>query len=475
MRVLIFGLIVIIGIILVSFFTSTEIWAQNSVTSQYGGLNTDQAVYSLERHEIAYVNISGVGPDTNTRERISIIITLPDSTKSNHSVFSTDDGAFQLIFPIPYDALGNYKVFASMSGKILGEIYFSVEENTKDSTNQNSPQIPTLPNTTSPNISSLITIRTDSPSYELGDIIHISGTVPNYDPLDSNNQMDVSVQIINSKNNIVTISQISPNPDSTYSLTVKSEGALWKFAGEYTVRANFFQQNAFTTFKYFIPITPPTSTPLSTTTPLSTPTFKTPSKITTQLTLNSIPDSFEVTSSSSKASVTFSGTLRMSDGTPISGEDVFVKDTSNNIILKFQTNNAGKFSGIWKHAQWGNNYKMQAFYDGSNDTKPSKSNTESFNVKLKPVSTTPKSTLSPSSTQDNSWIALIAVLVIIAVVIIVVKYKKNIGTSSKKQSTAQTQSSTSVMSYYECPKCHSGDIQNNPDGSVNCPDCNFRV
>ena len=54
MRVLIFGLIVIIGIILVSFFTSTEIWAQNSVTSQYGGLNTDQAVYSLERHEIAY-------------------------------------------------------------------------------------------------------------------------------------------------------------------------------------------------------------------------------------------------------------------------------------------------------------------------------------------------------------------------------------------------------------------------------------
>ena len=173
MRVLIFGLIVIIGIILVSFFTSTEIWAQNSVTSQYGGLNTDQAVYSLERHEIAYVNISAVGPDTNTRERISLIITLPDSTKSNHSVFSTDDGAFQLIFPIPYDALGNYKVFASMSGKILGEIYFSVEENTKDSTNQNSPQIPTLPNTTSPNISSLITIRTDSPSYELGDIIHI--------------------------------------------------------------------------------------------------------------------------------------------------------------------------------------------------------------------------------------------------------------------------------------------------------------
>ncbi|MCH7967554.1 MAG: hypothetical protein IIB02_09115 [Thaumarchaeota archaeon] len=117
-------LIVIIGIILVSFFTSTEIWAQNSVTSQYGGLNTDQDVYSLERNEIVYVKISGIGKDTNIRERVSIIITLPDSTKSTHSIFSTDDGYFELIFPVSYTSLGNYKVFASYAGKILGEIYF---------------------------------------------------------------------------------------------------------------------------------------------------------------------------------------------------------------------------------------------------------------------------------------------------------------------------------------------------------------
>ena len=462
----------VIEIVLFSFFSS-EIWAQNSVTTQYGGLNTDQAVYSLERYEIAYVKISGVGPDTNSRERVSIIITLPDSTKSNHSVFSTNDGYFQLIFPIPYESLGNYKVFASMSGQILGDIYFSVEEKIKENTNQNSPQTPTSPNVSSPSISSLITIRTDSPSYESGDTIHISGIVPSYDPFDSNNQMQVSLQIINSKNNIVTISQISPNSDNTYSTSVKGTGPMWKFAGEYTVRANFFQQNAFTTFEFSIP-----PIPITPTTPIQQPTStsKTPSKITTQLTLNSIPDFFEVTSSVSKASVTFSGTLRMSDGTPMSGEDVYIQDVRNNIKLKFQTNNAGKFSGTWKNAQWGNNYQMQAVYDGSNDTKPSKSNTETFNVKIKPVSTTPNPTFKSSPTsQDNSWIALIAVLAIIAVVIIVVKRKRNTGTSSKKQSTIQTQSGASMMSYYECPKCHSGDIQNNPDGSVNCPDCNFRI
>jgi uncharacterized Zn finger protein (UPF0148 family) len=35
-------------------------------------------------------------------------------------------------------------------------------------------------------------------------------------------------------------------------------------------------------------------------------------------------------------------------------------------------------------------------------------------------------------------------------------------------------SEASTLFYYECPKCHSGDIQNNPDGSVNCPSCGYR-
>lgn len=210
-------LIVITGIILVSFFTSTEILAQNSVTSQYRGLNTDQAVYSLERHEIAYVKISGVGPDTNVRERVSIIITLPDSTKSNHSVFSSKDGYFELILPIPYESLGNYKVFASMSGKILGDIYFSIEEKIKENTIKFSPSV------SSPNISSLITIRTDSPSSpikqsnstfkipsKMDTAPKITPTAPKVDPVPS-----VSKDILKSTipiNNIVksTLNKITP-------------------------------------------------------------------------------------------------------------------------------------------------------------------------------------------------------------------------------------------------------------------------
>jgi len=37
-----------------------------------------------------------------------------------------------------------------------------------------------------------------------------------------------------------------------------------------------------------------------------------------------------------------------------------------------------------------------------------------------------------------------------------------------------TNTETSTLFFYECPKCHSGDIENNPDGSVNCPSCGYR-
>ncbi len=47
--------------------------------------------------------------------------------------------------------------------------------------------------------------------------------------------------------------------------------------------------------------------------------------------------------------------------------------------------------------------------------------------------------------------------------------------SKHKKFKKLSYSGASTLFYYECPSCHSNNIQNNPDGSVNCPDCNFRV
>ena len=61
------------------------------------------------------------------------------------------------------------------------------------------------------------------------------------------------------------------------------------------------------------------------------------------------------------------------------------------------------------------------------------------------------------------------------------KSTSNVSQSSKPSGTyrppppaTSTNTESSTMFFYECPKCHSGDIQNNPDGSVNCPSCGYR-
>jgi restriction system protein len=62
------------------------------------------------------------------------------------------------------------------------------------------------------------------------------------------------------------------------------------------------------------------------------------------------------------------------------------------------------------------------------------------------------------------------------------KKRKNKKSNTSQRSTTSTSpppspsgnTETSTMFFYECPKCHSGDIENNPDGSVNCPDCGYR-
>ena len=76
-------------------------------------------------------------------------------------------------------------------------------------------------------------------------------------------------------------------------------------------------------------------------------------------------------------------------------------------------------------------------------------------------------------------------IIIISVAIVLAK-RKNKKSNTPQRSTTSTYSpptpppsptgntESSTMFFYECPKCHSGDIENNPDGSVNCPSCGYR-
>ena len=82
-----------------------------------------------------------------------------------------------------------------------------------------------------------ITIGIDSTSYETGEIIHISGSVSDYDESDPFKNFDVTLIVIASNNNIISISQIPLDSDGSYSTSVLAEGPLWRVGGDYTISA----------------------------------------------------------------------------------------------------------------------------------------------------------------------------------------------------------------------------------------------
>ena len=96
-----------------------------------------------------------------------------------------------------------------------------------------------------------ITIATNSSSYEEGEMINVSGSVSDYDGSDPYKNFDITLRLLDPKNNIISISQIPLNSDGSYSTFIPAQGPLWKFDGEYTISANHgSDRNASTTFVF---------------------------------------------------------------------------------------------------------------------------------------------------------------------------------------------------------------------------------
>ena len=98
-----------------------------------------------------------------------------------------------------------------------------------------------------------MTIVTDSSSYEKGEIIHVSGSVSDYDESDSTMQSAITLTFLNPKNSYIGVEQSLLNPDGSYSITVNAVGSQWKFEGDYTITAcNGKDRCASTTFTFVL-------------------------------------------------------------------------------------------------------------------------------------------------------------------------------------------------------------------------------
>jgi hypothetical protein len=98
-----------------------------------------------------------------------------------------------------------------------------------------------------------LSVATDSSSYTTGEMINVSGSVPDYDESDPFKNFDMTLKLIAPNGNIVTISQIPLNSDGSYSTYIPAQGPLWKYDGDYTVSVSHgSDNNASTTFTFIL-------------------------------------------------------------------------------------------------------------------------------------------------------------------------------------------------------------------------------
>ena len=98
---------------------------------------------------------------------------------------------------------------------------------------------------------SIMTIETDSSSYEEGEVISVSGSVSDYRESDPYTNFDVTIRLLAPNNNIVSISQVSLDSDGFYLASIIAQGPLWKLDGDYTIHASQgSDRNASTTFTF---------------------------------------------------------------------------------------------------------------------------------------------------------------------------------------------------------------------------------
>ena len=105
-----------------------------------------------------------------------------------------------------------------------------------------------------------VTIGTDSSEYAKGDTISVSGSIAGWGDVNSfGNPIlsvnDVTLRIVDPINNIVTISQITPNSDGTFTASIPTDSPTWKKDGTYTIMANYGDGTGSASFAFTIPDT----------------------------------------------------------------------------------------------------------------------------------------------------------------------------------------------------------------------------
>ena len=94
-----------------------------------------------------------------------------------------------------------------------------------------------------------VSLSTELPSYDSGDRVNMSGSIKNFDS-DIDAGKAIVIKVTNPNGDLVTIGQIIPESDGTFTHNIVAGGPLWKDAGDYTVEAIFNSNTAKTIIVY---------------------------------------------------------------------------------------------------------------------------------------------------------------------------------------------------------------------------------
>jgi len=313
------------------------------------------------------------------------------------------------------------------------------------------------------------TVSTDSKSYSKSSSVKIFGMVPTFES--ERYGGEITIQVLDPQNNIISVSQISPNSDNSYSKTMKPP---FKIDGEYEIRVQYAQKQ--------------TSTTISWTSPIITPAPPNPTSPSgTFLKLDSLDNEFTVRDPNSHANMVVTGQLLTADRkNSITNAEIKLEFTgftfNNKDNYKMKTDSDGKYA-LEFALPVGGKYSIKAVYDGSTKFNPTKSQTEIFTVLTQTVNPTPiqqPSSSTPSGGFDPTGIVFLVIVSVIigAVVVIVQKRKKSSKIAQvvpgAKRAARSSPSGHTEARTFECPDCGSGKIRQNPDGSEFCSDCSWR-
>ncbi|MCH7647460.1 MAG: HYR domain-containing protein [Thaumarchaeota archaeon] len=108
-----------------------------------------------------------------------------------------------------------------------------------------------------------LSVETDRSSYNDGDTIRITGSISS---LNENYPVPVTILIVDSTGEIISISQVYPSSDGSFSHSITAGGIM--ISGDYEIRAQYGAQKSSTIFSFSADGSTPTPTPFDTTPPL---------------------------------------------------------------------------------------------------------------------------------------------------------------------------------------------------------------